>query len=293
MSSLTDCEKRCFERLFEMKETDKVFDYTDQNYNILFKNHNIDINDNKYLTYGSSQAQRMRVFWDIEDDKIVADVLSEILNSCESDFDDRHSEPDIGLMIYGDPEDHVYCSQEQETYLRRLKECKDIVNRLYGNKILSAKILINYADSHSFESLLDQINQLYNTVESNPKLAIGTAKELLETICKTILEHYNIQSQKENLPELVKRVSKKLSLLPENISDDKKGSDAIRRVLNSLAQVTQGVAELRNLYGTGHGRSSHRQSGIQPRHARLVVNSVITVVTFWIETFDERQKSET
>ena len=62
MSSLTDREKRCFERLFKMEETDKVFDYTDQNYNLLFKNHNIDINDEKYLTYGSSQTQRMRIF---------------------------------------------------------------------------------------------------------------------------------------------------------------------------------------------------------------------------------------
>ena len=293
MSSLTDREKRCFERLFKMEETDKVFDYTDQNYNILFKNHNIDINDEKYLTDGSSQTQRMRIFWDIEDDKIVADVLSEILNSCESDFDDRHSEPDIDLMMYGEPEDHVYYSQEKETYLRRLKECKDIVNRLYGNKILSAKILIDYAGSHNFKSLLDEINQLDNTVESNPKLAIGTAKELLETVCRTILEDYNIQPQKESLLKLVKRVSKELGLLPEDISDDKKGSDAIRRILSSLAQVTQGVAELRNLYGTGHGYSAHRQSGIQSRHARLVVNSVITVVTFWIETLDERQKSKT
>lgn len=296
MSSLTDREKRCFERLFDMEETGKVFDYTDQNYNILFKNHNIDINDEKYLTDGRSQTERMRIFWDIEDDKIVADVLSEILNSYESDFDDRHSEPDIDLMMYGEPEHHIYHSQEKEICLRRLKECKDIVDRLYGDKILSAKILIDYANSHDFKSLLDQINQLDNTVESNPRLAIGTAKELLEAVCKTILiEDYNIQPQNEilSLPKLVKRVSKELGLLPEDIPDDKKGSDAIRRILNSLAQVTQGVAELRNLYGTGHGHSSHRQSGIQPRHARLVVNSVITVVTFWIETFDERQKSET
>ncbi len=222
MSSLTDREKRCFERLFEMQETDKVFDYTDQNYNILFKNHNIDINDKKYLTDGSSQTQRMRIFWDIEDDKIVADVLSEILSSCESDFDDRHSEPDISLMMYGEPDDHVYCSQEKEIYLRRLKECKDIVNRLYGDKILSAKILIDYVNSHDFNNLLNHINLLCDTVESNSELAIGTAKDLLEAICRTILEDYNIQPQKEKLPKLVKIVSKQLGLLPEDISDEKK-----------------------------------------------------------------------
>lgn len=294
MSSLKDREKRCFERLFAMKENDKVFNYTDQNYNILFKNHNININDEKYLIYGNSQAKKMRVFWDIEDDKIVADVLSEILNSYESDFDDCHSEPDIDLRIYGEPEHYVYHSQEKETCSRRLKECKDIVNRLYGDNILSAKILIDYANSHDFKDLLDQINQLNNTVESNSKLAIGTAKELLEAVCKTILEDYNIEeSQKENLPELVKRINEKLDLLPEEIYDNQRGSGTICRILSGLAKVTQGVAELRNLYGTGHGHSSHRQSGIQPRHARLVVNSVITVVTFWIETLDERQKSET
>ena len=217
--------------------------------------------DIKYQAFGTSKANKLRAFWKLEPDQLVGTVLSDML-----------------------------------TFYELSDKVGGIVKRLTDQSAISdssIKIIIDYVDSRDFNSLLNHINLLRDIVESNPKLAIGTAKELLEAISKTILEDYNIESQKENLPKLVKRVSKKLGLLPKDIYDDKRGSDTICRILSSLAQVTQGVAELRNLYGTGHGHSSHRQSGIQPRHARLVVNSVITVVTFWIETFDERQKSET
>ena len=280
MSSLTDPEKRRLERLFDM-QTGKVYDYTDQNYSILFESHKIDINDNKYLIGGSSQAERMRVFWHKEDDKVVADVLSEILDSCKSDFDDSDRESDIDAILYLESEDYARFRQKQETFLHRLRECQDIVNRLYKNTIISVRTLIDYANSHDFRSLLDKINRLATTVETDSELAIGTAKELLEAVCKTILEDHETQPQEENLQKLVKNVGR----LP--IFNKGQSSQAIRPVLNGLAQVTQGVAELRNRYGTGHGHSAHRQNDMQPRHARLVVNSVITVVTFLIETLDE------
>lgn len=260
MSSLTYSEKRYLENILDM-HSGYVLDFSDRTFGEFFDQYNIDIYDIKYQDSGTSKANILRAFWKLEPDQLVGRVLSDML-----------------------------------AFYELSDKVRGIVERLTDQSAISdssIKILIDYVDSRDFNSLLNHINLLRDTVESNPKLAIGTAKELLEAICKTILEDYNIESQKENLPKLVKRVSKKLGLLSEDIYDDKRGSDTICRILSSLAQVTQGVAELRNLYGTGHGYSAHRQSGIQPRHARLVVNSVITVVTFWIETLDERQKSKT
>ena len=275
MSSLTHIEKRYLENILGM-HSGYVLDFSDRTFGEFFDEYNIDIHDIKYQTFGTSKANKLRAFWASEPDQLVGRVLSGMLNSYETDCDINDTEMDLDKRL--------------------LEKVHGIIGRLTSQSAVSdssMKILIDYANSRDFNNLLNHINLLRDTVESNSELAIGTAKDLLEAICRTILEDYNIQPQKEKLPKLVKIVSKQLGLLPEDISDDKKGSDAIRRVLNSLAQVTQGVAELRNLYGTGHGYSAHRQSGIQSRHARLVVNSVITVVTFWIETLDERQKSKT
>jgi hypothetical protein len=89
------------------------------------------------------------------------------------------------------------------------------------------------------------------------------------------------------MPELVKATLKGLQLVPEGISEEKNGADAIKRILGNFAQVTHGLAELRNLYGSGHGRnSSHR--GPQPGHARLAVSAAAVFVEFVVATFHMR-----
>ena len=75
--------------------------------------------------------------------------------------------------------------------------------------------------------------------------------------------------------------------MPDSIPDHAKGSEVIRRMLSSLNQISQGIAELRNLYGTGHGREG-RFTGIQPRHAKLAIGAAATLGTFLMETHLER-----
>ena len=143
------------------------------------------------------------------------------------------------------------------------------------------------AASLDLEGLHSQIDRLTAGAESDPALAVGTAKELVETVCKTILEDRGVAVGNDDLPKLVRTVGKELALLPDNVPQKAKGSNAIRRVLSSLNQVAQGLAELRNLYGTGHGRSG-RAKGIQPRHAKLAVGAAASLATFLLETHLER-----
>ncbi len=77
--------------------------------------------------------------------------------------------------------------------------------------------------------------------------------------------------------------------VPESIPDSAKGADSIRRVLGNLATVTQGLAEIRNLYGTGHGKEGKRR-GLAPRHARLAVGAATTLVTFLFDTHRAREE---
>jgi len=107
-------------------------------------------------------------------------------------------------------------------------------------------------------------------LESDPEQAIGAAKELLETVMKTILED---PAARGDVPGLIKRVQARLGL--------DGSSDARGRILSKLSQVVVGVAEIRNTSGTGHGRvgSSEPDAAL----ARLAVDSAVTASRFLLD----------
>ena len=132
-----------------------------------------------------------------------------------------------------------------------------------------------------------QITRMEAAVANDPGLAIGTAKELVETCCKTILSERGVTISKNiDLPQLVKQTVKELKLTPDDIPDQAKAADIIRILLSNLATITNGIAELRNKYGTGHG-SEATAKGLQPRHAKLAVGAASTLAVFLAETHRE------
>lgn len=134
-----------------------------------------------------------------------------------------------------------------------------------------------------------QITRMEAAVVNDPSLAIGTAKELVETCCKTILTERGVTFAKNaDIPELVKLTSKALELTPDDIPDKAKAADTIKRLLSNLATITQGVAELRNHYGTGHGKAAGTK-GLQARHAKLAVGAASTLAIFLAETHNNSQ----
>ena len=134
----------------------------------------------------------------------------------------------------------------------------------------------------------EQIARMSASVESDPALAIGSAKELIETCCKTILaERGKPAKGTEDVIQLVKATRVELKLLPDDVPSAAKGEATIKRILSNLATVAQGLAELRSMYGTGHGRDG-RVRGLTPRHARLAVHSASALAVFLFETHKDR-----
>lgn len=133
-----------------------------------------------------------------------------------------------------------------------------------------------------------QIERMKFAVEDDPGLAIGTAKEIVETTCKTILEERGIQFDEDSdIGYLIKETRKSLGLVPDAIPNSAKGTEIIRRLLSNLGNIAQGLGELRNLYGTGHGKHG-RSKGLNPRHARLATGAAATLALFLLETHQER-----
>jgi hypothetical protein len=143
-------------------------------------------------------------------------------------------------------------------------------------------------DYLSDEYVVKQINIMESAIENSPELAIGTAKELIETICHTILTERKIETDKNwDLLQLLKQTTKQLNLTPEGIPDEAKASKTIKSILGSLTTVVQGIGELRNQYGSGHGKKATFK-GLTSRHAKLSVGAASTLAIFLLETHKTR-----
>lgn len=156
-----------------------------------------------------------------------------------------------------------------------------------GFPIEAAKAVAQSVDA---DYMTQQITRMEAAVEDDPALAIGTAKEFVETVCKTILTQRGVPYEEEGkFSKLVRLTLKELKLAPDDVSNQAKASDTIRVLLNSLATISNGLAELRNPYGTGHGKVAGAK-GLGPRHAKLAVGAASTLAVFLFETNNEPSK---
>ncbi|HEY3296819.1 MAG TPA: abortive infection family protein [bacterium] len=156
---------------------------------------------------------------------------------------------------------------------------------LFGDPDLIFEPLEKVAIRNSHD-VTHHLRRIREAVDSDPEQAIGSAKELVESVLKVIIEGSGEKPGGDDFPQLLRRVQKMLDLDPSAITVNAKGADTVRRVLSNLGQVAIGIDELRNLYGTGHGRT--KRSGVSVRHARLVVGSAATLVTFLMETYEAK-----
>ena len=148
------------------------------------------------------------------------------------------------------------------------------------------------AETLSSNWMQTEIRRIQDSIQTDPALAIGTSKDLIESCCKAILAELNVPVGKtDDLPTLSKKMSKALGLVPEGISSEAKGADIIKRTLNNLASIAKGVAELRGLYGSGHGRDG-KHIGLEPRHARLAAACAIAYVDFATETHMQKTREK-
>lgn len=139
------------------------------------------------------------------------------------------------------------------------------------------------------EYVSQQINLMESSIENSPHISIGLAKELIETCCKSIFEDKKETYDKNwDLTKLMKETTKLLKLTPEDIPNEAKAASSIKQILGSLSSVVQGIGEIRNEYGSGHGKDG-KFKGLQPRHAKLAVGSASTLAIYLLETHELRK----
>ena len=119
--------------------------------------------------------------------------------------------------------------------------------------------------------------------ETDPDGAITSARALLETVCKFILDKAGISYDEHiDLPKLYKQAASKLNLAPDQHHDP-----IIKQILGGCHTTIEGLGAFRNKYGDAHGKST---SALPPsqRHASLAVNLAGTMAVFLIHTYEEK-----
>lgn len=135
-----------------------------------------------------------------------------------------------------------------------------------------------------------ELERIRRSVAEHPDDAIGAAKQLIEATAKVVLkERGRPVDDRETLADLVKRSQQALALHPRQSAPptDPDAATAVRKILGGLSSVALGVTELRNRYGTGHGRLT-APSGLSPRHARLAINAAATWCEVMLETLADQ-----
>jgi hypothetical protein len=186
--------------------------------------------------------------------------------------------------------------EQNKQWLEKLKKFLVRDGYVFENKkVRSIGQVADFDDLQNATDLFDKthfqeyIDRIKKSVFDDPSLAIGSTKELVEATLKTILTKQNIEFNKDDdVPKLLKSVQKSLELVPDEVDDNKKGADIIKILLSNLGSIVIKLTELRNLYGTGHGKERPRR-GLNERHAKLAVGAGITLSTFLLETFEQRR----
>lgn len=134
----------------------------------------------------------------------------------------------------------------------------------------------------------EHLDRLQRAINDDLALAIGSAKELIESTAKTVLiERGTAIDERTDLPALVKEAQQALGLHPSSATLGPDGTEAVRKILGGVSSIAIGVAELRNRgYGTGHGGAEAR-AGLSKRHAHLAVNAAITWCQLMLDTLTD------
>jgi hypothetical protein len=124
------------------------------------------------------------------------------------------------------------------------------------------------------DAIQAQLHRIRRALEDDFEQAIGSAKELIEATAKTVLTQLGVKyNDTASVPELARQVQRELGLHPEVIAPEAPGAETVRKILGALTTISSGVAELRNQYGTGHGRGATIR--LRRRHAELAVDAAM------------------
>lgn len=281
MSTITRQEEGTFLMLFN--RSGYVLNFSTNDFDVFTTN---SIGEALCAKYGLSKGKSLTAYLNSTSEENRYKLISDLFHYYKDNMEYEYNK---------DYEDDLYwgssISRYDERYARIYQKCKAIMDRLEGGSSVITKTADNLKGKFSSEYMSQQIELMVSMQSTNPTNAIGMAKELIESCCKTILEDLGIAwSKTDDVPQLTNKTMDALNLFPANVQETDPGADAIKAVLGNLRAIPSKLAEIRNPFGSGHGKSASFQ-GLEERHAKLAVGSSITFVDFIWSTYENQKKT--
>lgn len=283
MSMMTKQEEGTFLMLFN--RSGYVLNFSTNDFDVFTTN---SIGEALCTKYGLSKGKSFNTYLNSASEENRFKLISDLFHYYEDNMEYEYNKNYEDDLYWGSG-----VSRYEEKYARIYQKCKAIMDRLEGSSSVIAKTADNLKEKFSSEYMSKQIELMVSMQSTNPTNAIGMAKELIESCCKTILEDLGIAwSKTDDVPQLTSKTMDALNLLPANVQETDQGADAIKAVLGNLRAIPSKLAEIRNPFGSGHGKSASFQ-GLEERHAKLAVGSSITFVDFIWSTYENQKKTGT
>lgn len=162
---------------------------------------------------------------------------------------------------------------------------------LIGKKFLIREIGTNISvevpavERITREYIIDLSNRaMKNVADRNYDSAITQSRTLLEEVfCYVIEKKGETPSESGDIKKLYSQV-KQLHNMHQNKEIDKR----INTLLSGLEKILTSIAEMRNIGSDSHGVGS-RRINIEEHHARLLVNSAMTMADFILAVSEKQQ----
>lgn len=140
-----------------------------------------------------------------------------------------------------------------------------------------------------FDTVQIEIARALPSLSADPEDAVTAACSLIEAVCRSILIELGLPlPPKRDIDGLLKAVQEPLGLSPGRTDLPAEIEQDVRQVLGGLTSVTKGIGALRTHGGDAHGREKGFRR-MDPRIARLALNSASSIALFLIETWESKQ----
>ncbi|HRW97841.1 MAG TPA: abortive infection family protein [Cyclobacteriaceae bacterium] len=275
MAKITNIEKGAFLSLFNRAgyvlnfSTDSFDVFTQNSIGLALCNH-----------YGLSKGKSLTAYVNEAHESEVIKLFGDLLEYYEVYYQSE-------INNDGDS----YWDSSRKEYQAHYKKCRAVMDRIKLNLTPFTDAGEKLKEKFSSAYVSTQIDIMLKMQSENPTEAIGKSKEFIECCCKTILEENQAAIDKDwNVSQLVKATMKLLEISTDNVDESTSESRTVKAILGNLHGIAGNIAELRNAYGSGHGKSASYK-GLTVRHAKLAVGSSITLVNYLWDTYEWRKEN--
>ena len=250
MSDLKFAERRVFEELFEMG-SGYVCDFSNRTFaEFVADATGIDVYQEKYEVNGTSKANRLRTFWQLEDNRVVATLLKELLNYDAAGWVQPNSNP----------------PGRREALLVRAQE---IIERLRGSSIIEDIDALESDEADATSSALARAIQ--ESVENGrPEEALDRLHTWLTRWARKLCRRHSIPRDKKT--PLHAMFGSYVAFLRESGYIESK---ATLMILGSSVKVLDKLNPVRNDHSLAHDNEL-----LDRNEATLIFRHVSTSVKF-------------